>query len=300
VEALGHDYVPEVTEPTCTEGGYTTYTCSRCGDSYIGDETEALGHDYAAVITEPTCTEGGYTTYTCSRCGDSYTDSETEALGHAWDEGVVTVKPTARAEGEMTFTCTRCGETRTEAIPKLENPFTDVKEDKYYFDAVLWAYYHDPQITGGTGDGTTFSPKANCKREQIITFIWNAYGAPEPETTENPFTDVKESKYYYKAVLWAVENGMTTGATATTFGVGQDCTRAQVMTFLWNAAKQPEPETTENPFTDVKPSSYYYKPVLWAVENGITSGTSATTFSPKKTCTRAEVVTFLFIALGGE
>ncbi len=110
--ALGHDYDAVVTEPTCTEAGYTTYTCSVCGDSYTDDETDALAHDYDAVVTEPTCTEAGYTTYTCSVCGDSYTDDETEALGHSYD--AVVTEPTCTEAGYTTYTCSVCDDSYTD------------------------------------------------------------------------------------------------------------------------------------------------------------------------------------------
>ena len=107
-----HDYKEVVTKPTCTEGGYTTYTCSKCGDSYTGNETGKLGHSYKAVVTNPTCTEGGYTTYTCSRCGDSYTGSETGKLGHDYKAAVT--KPTCTEGGYTTYTCSRCDESYTD------------------------------------------------------------------------------------------------------------------------------------------------------------------------------------------
>ncbi|MCD8119222.1 MAG: carbohydrate-binding domain-containing protein, partial [Lachnospiraceae bacterium] len=116
VPAAEHNYESVVTEPTCTENSYTTYTCSICGDSYTADETEATGHSYESVVTEPTCITGGYTTHTCTVCGDSYIDSETEALGHSWNEGEVTREATCTEEGVRTYTCTVCGETKTEAI----------------------------------------------------------------------------------------------------------------------------------------------------------------------------------------
>lgn len=176
------------------------------------------------------------------------------------------------------------------------NPFVDVAEGKYYYDSVLWAYYHDPRITGGTDD-THFSPNKTCTREQIVTFLWKAKGAPEPKSNENPFTDVKSNKFYYKAVLWAVENGITGGVTKTTFGVGQPCKREQAMTFLWKAMGSPGIlSSTLNPFTDVKEGKYYYTAVLWAVENGVTGGTTKTTFGVGKTCTRGQIVTFLYKA----
>jgi hypothetical protein len=112
----------------------------------------------------------------------------------------------------------------------------------------------------------------------------------------NPFEDVNEGDFFYDSVLWAVEKGITTGTSATTFGPGEGCIRAQVVTFLWRAAGEPTPTTTVNPFEDVKESDFFYEAVLWAVEKGITTGTSATTFGPAEGCIRAQVVTFLYRA----
>ena len=249
------------------------------------------------ITTQPGCTEPGVRTLTGVVFGTPLTQT-IEALGHDWDEGVVTTAPTYTYEGVRTFTCSRCGATRTEVIPMLEmvNPFVDVKEGKYYYEPVLWAVYHDPQITNGTDD-THFSPNKTCTRGQVVTFLWRAYGCPEPTITEHSFTDVKSGAYYFTAMLWAVENQITSGTSATTFSPNKECTRAQVVTFLWRADGEPEPESDECPFTDVRPTASYRKAVLWAVENGITNGTTATTFSPNKTCTRGQVVTFLYHAL---
>ena len=182
-----------------------------------------------------------------------------------------------------------------------ENPFRDVEEGKYYYDAVLWAYHHDPQITAGTS-ADTFSPKDSATRAQVMTFLWHAAGNPdqgsEDGEAQNPFTDVKPGKYYSDAVLWAVENGITSGTGENKFSPNKECTRAEIVTFFWKYAGAPEPETTENPFSDVKQSAWYYKAVLWAFENGITSGTGNGKFSPKKECTRAEAMTFLYHAIG--
>lgn len=115
---------------------------------------------------------------------------------------------------------------------------------------------------------------------------------------DNPFTDIISDDYFYDAVLWALDKGVTTGLTETTFGPQATCTRAQAVTFLWRAMGSPEPASTENPFTDVAASDYFYKPVLWAVEQGITNGTSATTFSPNDTVTRGHTITFLYRAMG--
>ena len=176
-----------------------------------------------------------------------------------------------------------------------EKLFMDVNTDSYYYVPVFWAVQNG--ITTGTGD-ESFSPNQSCTREQVVTFLWKAAGSPEPEATSSPFSDVKPDKYYFKPVLWAVEKGITSGLSDGRFGVGRACTREQVVSFLWKAVGSPEPEGAENPFTDVKPGKYYYKPVLWAVENGVTSGVSATSFGVGKTCTRAQIVTFLYNVYG--
>ena len=139
----------------------------------------------------------------------------------------------------------------------------------------------------------TFSPSNPCTRGQIVTFLWRAKGCPEPTITKNPFTDVKSSDYFYKAVLWAVEKEITAGTSKTTFSPNDTVTRAQTVTFLWRAEGKPAVKTA-NPFQDVPAGQYYTDAVLWAVKNEITAGTSATTFSPANPCTRAQIVTFLY------
>ena len=141
-----------------------------------------------------------------------------------------------------------------------------------------------------------FEPQTTCTRGQIVTFLWRAKGEPEPSSNYNPFRDVSESDYYYKAVLWAVENGITTGTSATTFAPNAGCTRAQVATFLWRAEGKPS-SSAANPFTDVNTSAYYGTAVLWAVENGITDGIGNNQFAPDMTCTRGQIVTFLYRAM---
>jgi len=182
------------------------------------------------------------------------------------------------------------GDTPPAYEPPPESPFADVVSSTYYFDPVLWAVSRN--ITTGTS-GTTFSPDDPCTRGQVVTFLWRAAGCPEPETSENHFTDVAQSDYFYKAVLWAVENGITNGMSDTSFAPAAPCTRAQVATFLWRAAGEPEAESQSHSFTDIE-KDYYYDAVLWAVDYGITNGTSDTTFSPANTCTRAQIVTFLY------
>ena len=158
-------------------------------------------------------------------------------------------------------------------------------------DPIDWAVSNE--ITNGTS-ASTFSPEEGCTRAQVVTFLWRAAGQPAPASSTNPFTDVKPGAYYYNAVLWAVEKGITNGTSDKTFSPDETCTRAQIVTFLWRYEGQPAPTSTDNPFADIKPSAYFGSAVLWAVEKGITNGTSATTFAPEDTCTRAQVVTFLY------
>ena len=170
--------------------------------------------------------------------------------------------------------------------------FTDVKTTDYFFNAVDWAVKNN--ITNGL-TSTTFGPDVTCTRAQTVTFLWRAAGSPAPKTANNPFTDVKVSDYYYNAVLWAVENGITNGASATTFAPDATVERGQVVTFLWRAADKLASQA-DNHFTDLKDGAYYTDAVLWAVEKGITTGTSATTFAPEAGCTRGQIVTFLYRA----
>lgn len=168
--------------------------------------------------------------------------------------------------------------------------FHDVSRFDYFYDAVKWAAENG--IASGTGR-YTFSPNAVCTRAQTVTFLWRAAGSPLPRYRVCPFTDVQPSDYYYNAVLWAVEQGITTGLNATTFGPDVTVTRGQVATFLYRAASAAKPNTF-SPFTDVKTTAYNYDAILWAYDNRITTGTSDTTFSPDAYCTRAQIVTFLY------
>ena len=168
--------------------------------------------------------------------------------------------------------------------------FHDVSRLDYFYDAVKWA------AENGIASGTSrynFSPDAVCTRAQTVTFLWRAAGSPLPRYRVCPFTDVQPSDYYYNAVLWAVEQGITTGLNANTFGPDVTVTRGQVATFLYRAASAAKPNTF-NPFADVKTTAYNYDAILWAYDNRITTGTSDTTFSPDAYCTRAQIVTFLY------
>ena len=292
-----HSYTAAVTAPTCTAAGYTTHICS-CGDSYKDSYVDALGHNYVsgvctrcnakdpnyqaphthsytASVIAPTCTAAGYTMYTCS-CGNSYKDNYTDALGHNYVSGV----------------CTRCGAKATDTpTPVTPSGFVDVPSNAFYANAVKWAV--ENEITTGVGNNR-FDPNGQCTRGQVVTFLWRAAGKPTVSANVS-FSDVQPGAFYYEAVKWAVANGITQGVGGNRFAPNDTCTRGQVVTFLHRAANSPAASTISS-FTDVPHDAFYYNAVNWAVANGITNGTGNGRFSPNDTCTRAQVVTFLYRA----
>ena len=291
-ETHKHDYKSRVVEPTCTEGGYTLWEC-ECGKSYETLHTKALGHEYkdglcvrcgakdpnahthkyVETVTKPTCTEKGCTTYTCSICGDSYKDNYVNALGHNYVNGA----------------CTRCGAKDPNYKPAVS--FIDVPSDAFYAKAVKWAVENG--ITEGVGNNR-FDPNGQCTRGQVVTFLWRAAGKPTVSANVS-FSDVQPGAFYYEAVKWAVANGITTGVGGNRFAPNDSCTRGQVVTFLHRAANSPAASTISS-FTDVPATAFYYNAVNWAVANGITDGVGNNRFAPNDTCTRAQVVTFLYRA----
>lgn len=183
----------------------------------------------------------------------------------------------------------------TRPITNNRISFTDVSKTDYFYDAVLWAVENG--ITAGTSR-TRFSPYATCTRAQAVTFLWRSSGSPAPKNSRMPFTDVSPSAYYYDAVLWALEEGITTGTSSTTFSPDAVIDRAQAVTLLYRANGAPS-VTGHTAFTDVPQTAYYADAVKWAVDHGITTGTSAAAFSPNASCTRAQIVTFLYRAYRG-
>lgn len=370
-----HNYASKVVQPTCTVQGYTIHTCS-CGNSYKDSYVNALGHSYSGgactrcgqkdpnytqtsgvryvlsdgVLTvsgSGECTNAWMNNYSPNNVTKIVIGSGITSIGKAAFQGCAYVKSVDIANG-VTKICrgafTQCWALESVIIPTSVNTiemtafgnaisgstmndvyycgsaaqwgrisigehndsllkasfhynydpnmsFTDVASGSYCYDAVQWAVANG--ITNGT-DTTHFSPNEGCTRGQVVTFLWRAAG--EPTVSGNVgFVDVAPGSYCYEAVKWAVANGITKGTDATHFSPNATCTRGQVVTFMYRAEGEPAVGGS-NGFVDVAAGSYCYNAVQWAVANGITKGTDATHFSPNATCTRGQVVTFLYRA----
>ena len=234
--------------------------------------------------------------------GDTVTITVKPDDGFKLDDLTVTdkngneLKLTDKGNGKYTFTMP-AGKVEINAafVKEVEiSPFSDVSTSAYYYEAVKWA--QEKGITGGIGNGL-FGPNQPCTRAQIVTFLWRAAGSPEPKTMSS-FADVSMDAYYAKAVAWAVENGITTGTGDGKFSPDATCTRAQSVTFLFRAIGKLVDSKAE--FSDVLTDSYYANAVAWAVENGVTNGIGDGLFGPGNSCTRAQIVTFLFRAYQGK
>ncbi|MBR7009406.1 MAG: S-layer homology domain-containing protein [Oscillospiraceae bacterium] len=259
-----------------------------------------------AVKTAPSCEENGTLTCTSLDYGESLT-LPIHALGHLWDEETVSVEATCVGDGVLTVGCSRCDAEKQTPYSDPDNhsfvnyictrcdalAFEDVKPGIYYYDPVRWAVTRG--ITAGTGE-RSFSPNAVCSREQIVTFLWKAAGAPKPSANAPSFSDVSADAYYSGAVRWAAEQGITGGVGGGNFGVGMPCTREQVVTFLWKAAGMPAPSEDAESFLDVPEDAYYSSAVRWAAEKGVTGGVGGGYFGVGVNCTRGQIVTFLFKA----
>ena len=289
-------------EPTETETGIKTYTCTLCGET----KTETIPkltheHSYKAVVTAPTCTEKGYTTHTCA-CGDSYVDTYVDALGHAWDNGKVTKPATETEDGVKTFTCTRCGETKTETIPAtgvmdVTKMFTDVSHS-WADDGIQYCVTH--QLMSGIGNNL-FGPKLTTTRAQIVQILYNLEGEPKVSGT-TPFTDLTQD-WYQDAVLWAYQTGVVAGTSSTTFEPDRPVTREQIAVILMEyMTRVLKLERTWTPadlstFPDAGSVSDWAKDAMAdAVGLGLISGASnggQTYLEPQGSATREQVATIL-------
>ena len=310
----------EVAATCTTVGSYDEVVyCSVCHEkiSSTSKVIEKLAHDFSVLQHDET-----QHWFKCSRC-----DATNSKIAHTGGTATCTAKAHCEvcdAEyGELAahdfgnnleYCKNGCGTKNPNYVPPYnpphkpsvkpnptpskpetpENPFVDVKKDDYYYDAVIWAV--GKGIAKGVTD-TTFQPNASCTRAEMVTFLYRAAGSPEPTNKVNPFTDVAEDSYYYKAVLWAVEKGIAKGTSETTFSPNDTCTRGQAVAFLYRYANSPA-VSGSNSFADVSETAYYYNATLWAMSEKVTEGTSATTFSPNDLCTRGQIVTFLYRYMG--
>ena len=304
IPALGHSWDEgKVTkQPTETETGIKTYTCTRCGET----KTETIPvlphtHSFKAVVTAPTCTAKGYTTHTCS-CGYSCVDTYTDALGHAWDNGKVTKEPTETETGVKTFTCTRCGETKTESIPVISvdvtQMFTDVTKN-WAYPGIQYCVTHG--IMGGMGDGT-FAPTGTTTRAQIVQILYNLEGTPAVSGT-TPFTDLT-ANWYKPAILWAYQNNVVAGTSPTTFDPDGPVTREQIAViltqYMFNVLKMNRTWTPADlsTFPDGANVSRWAKEAMQdAVALGLINGTKASDglvyLDPQGSAARQQVATIL-------
>ena len=284
------------------EGSVTvTANWSRDGGSSSSDR-DSSDPSYAVGI--PDKTENGSVSVSPKNAsqGDRVTVTVKPDAGYeldslkVFDKNGKELELTDKGDGRFTFIMP-AGKVEVKAAFTEEvkiSPFRDVPTDAYYYEAVKWA--QKKGITGGIGDGL-FGPNQPCTRAQIVTFLWRAAGSPEPKAMSS-FADVSTDAYYAKAVAWAVENGITTGTGDGKFSPDATCTRAQSVTFLFRAIGKLVDSKAE--FSDVLTDSYYANAVAWAVENGITNGIGDGLFGPDNSCTRAQIVTFLFRAYQGK
>ena len=275
-----------------------TANWSSSGGSSSGDYDEP-----SWPVTAPDTENGSITVRPKNASkGDTVTITTKPDAGYELESMTVTdrngkaLKLTDKGNGKYTFTMPASKvEINATFVKEVEtSPFSDVSTSAYYYEAVKWA--QEKGITGGIGNGL-FGPNQPCTRAQIVTFLWRAAGSPEPKSMSS-FSDVSADSYYAKAVAWAVENGITTGTGDGKFSPDATCTRAQSVTFLFRAIGKLVDSKAE--FSDVLTDSYYANAVAWAVENGVTNGIGDGLFGPDNSCTRAQIVTFLFRAYQGK
>ncbi|GEM_PF-6480455 len=263
---------------------------------------------YKQVVVNPPVAVDTYYTVTVEIVGNGtatptnfYKQGDTATISFAPSAGykISDVLVDGKSVGAVTkyeFASISADHTVKVVFEKSKLSFIDVKDDDYFFNAVSWAV--DNGITNGISD-TLFGSYNNCTRAQVVTFLWRAAGCPEPRLSVNPFLDVKTTDYFYKAVLWAYENGVVKGVTTTQFKPDNTVTRAQFVAILYRYNGSPVVAGI-NKFSDVKSADYFYNAVIWASQNGITEGMTATSFGPSKNCVRAQVVTFLYRAFANK
>ena len=284
-----------------------TYTCS-CGESHT-EPIPKLSHDYAPTVTDPTCTEMGYTTHTCTVCGDSYKDTYTMAAGHSWDDGETVTQPTLISKGLLRQTCTVCGETKDTVLPALTScdggmdcpslKFTDVAGHKHWSHVGI-DYALRQGLFLGTSD-TTFSPNAAMTRAMLVTVLYRMSGSPSVDGQTHPFMDVADHAWYESALIWAVSNGVVNGVSETGFAPNSNVTRQQVATILYRYAKlqgyDVSATTDLSGFPDYeKVASYATSAMAWANAAELVQGSlqgNETLLLPTTSATRAQLAAIL-------
>ena len=278
-----------------------TFTVTTAKKSNSGSGSSSSGSSSSSYAVSAPSTKNGDVTVSPKNAskGDRVTITVTPDKGYELDKLTAKdasgnkLKLTDKGNGKYTFTMP--GSKVTVSAEFVEEQaasiFADVPTDAYYAKAVEWAVKKG--ITNGKANGL-FGSNDPCTRGQIVTFLWRAAGSPAPKGTAKVPGDVLPGSYCYDAVAWALENGITNGLANGTFGVNNTCTRGQSVTFLYRAMGTAP--TTVNGFTDVESNAFCAEAVAWAVENGVTNGTSASAFSPNAGCTRAQIVTFLYRA----
>lgn len=235
-------------------------------------------------------TAGSYTVTPTARKGETYDDNMND-VDPIINPAVITVGDGGSSTPSTPPAPSMPSLPAAPALPVIPaepvNPFTDVEKGAYYYDAVLWANSHEPQVTNGTS-ADKFSPEMLCTRGQVVTFLWRAAGCPEPKSLDNPFADVKTDAWYFKPVLWAIENGITNGTAADKFSPEQTCSYAHVLTFLHRSVKKLEAKDDANKL-------WYEEALKWASDGRLVDDTGLMrTTDPMTACPRADIVTYLY------
>ncbi len=251
--------------------------------------TEEHFWDEGVVTKAPSCTSMGEMLYTCTECEEVYVEN-VPADGHEWSDWETDILPTDQVTGLKHRNCNVCGESYERKVARTPRviQFEDVSTQDYFYKAVRWAVEED--VTKGEDD-ITFAPFKSCSRAEIVTFLYRLMEGTE-SSAECTFTDVDPTDFYYEAMMWAVEKGITRGLTEESFGPFEECTREQIVTFLWRAVGNPS-EGSDVAFLDVNSNEYYYPAICWALANGITTGQTETAFGVGEACNRADCVVFL-------
>ena len=297
-------YYVSMTTPTTTESLRSQIIVNAYVRPSSGGSSSGSSSAPTYPVTAPSKTENGSITVSPKNAkkGTTVTITVTPDKGYTLEALTVLDKDgkeiqlIKKNDIQYTFTMPASKvEVKATFVKEAEvSPFSDVSTTAYYYEAVKWA--REKGITGGIGNGL-FGPNQPCTRAQIVTFLWRAAGSPEPKNMSS-FTDVPADSYYAKAVAWAAENGITGGTGDGQFSPDATCTRAQSVTFLFRAIGKLVDSKAE--FNDVLTDSYYANAVAWAVENGVTNGIGNGLFGPDNSCTRAQIVTFLFRAYQGQ